>query len=162
MTHAPQIYRAPMWSRDDQIDRESAVAWALRHGVVAVGGHVPIATECLDEAIEMLRERDERLGRRLARFAAVEPGSFMWTRTSDGARLGRLVGSWVHDVSPDATRHDLPHTRACDWVDRPIAPGEVPAAVQHTFARGGRNFQRIHSAPGEVHTARLWSALAGR
>jgi hypothetical protein len=34
---------------------------------------------------------------------------------------------------------------------------EVPAAVVATFARGGRNLQRIHDADAERRTAELWA-----
>jgi hypothetical protein len=85
-------------------------------------------------------------GRRLERFGEVPEGAHVWTRDGDGMyRLGRLAGP-LRDGA-----------RAVDWLDRPFGEDEVPGAVAATFARGGRNFQRTHSATAERATAGLWS-----
>jgi hypothetical protein len=47
--------------------------------------------------------------------------------------------------------------RPAQWLERPFADDEVPAAVARTFARGGRNLQRIHDADAERRTAELWA-----
>ena len=52
------------------------------------------------------------------------------------------------------------HVRPAHWLDRPLDAREVPVAVAATFARGGRNFQRIHDAPAERRTSTLWATLS--
>jgi hypothetical protein len=47
--------------------------------------------------------------------------------------------------------------RPAQWLERPFAADEVPAAVAKTFARGGRNLQRTHDADAERRTAELWA-----
>ena len=57
------------------------------------------------------------------------------------------------------------HVRRAHWLPRPFDEAEVPAAVSATFARGGRNFQRIRDTEAERISAALWArggALVGR
>ncbi len=98
------------------------------------------------------------MARRLERFAEVPDGAFVWTREVDGLyRLGRLAGPWRYDASADAVAADLVHVRPCSWS---VALADVPAAVLHTFSRGGRNFQRIRDPAVEPATADLWAQIA--
>ncbi len=99
---------------------------------------------------------DDRAERRLMRFIAAPDGAFVWTH-HDGMRLGRLTGPWRRD--DDGAVVDLVHVRPCDWVAEPVDPALVPAAVTQTFARGGRNLQRIHPDDVEEKTAALWDRL---
>lgn len=165
MTTPPQqspVYRAPLWSRDDAVDREAAVAWALRHGVVAVGGRLDEVPADLDDAVDLVRRaHGPRLAARLARFAAVEDGAFVWTWSSAlGPRVGRVDGGWRFDGSEGARVADLQHTRPCTWHDEEVPADQVPADVAVTFARGGRNFQRTRSTSAEVATATWWDEHA--
>lgn len=157
-----EVYRAPMRSRRDDVDHAGAVAWALESGIVAVGGVLSRPPRGADDAVELLRrEQDDRLADRLARFIAVEISSFVWTRTDDlGYRLGRVHGPWAYDASPVAARHDLPHTRACRWLDGEIPVDLLPADVEATFGRGGRNFQRVRSVSAEHATEEVWRRCA--
>lgn len=134
-----------MRSRDDAVDHAAAVSWALAHGVVAVGGRLRTAPRSLSEAVTAVeREHGSRVGDRLERFAVVPNGSTMWTRHPDGDLwAGAVTGPWSFDPSPDAASFDLQHTRACEWSEEPVRMDRVPDAVLETFARGGRNFQRI-------------------
>ena len=138
-------YRAPLRSRDDTVDHAAAVSWALARGVVAVGGRLGEVPCSLSEAVAAVaREHGSRVADRLERFAAVPVGSTMWTRHPDGDLwVGVVTGRWSFDDSPDAAAFDLQHTRPCEWSEEPVSPGRAPAAVLETFARGGRNFQRI-------------------
>lgn len=154
----PAVHRAPLWSRDDAVDREAAVAWALRRGVVAVGGRLDERPQDAGDAVELVRrQHDDRVADRLERFMAVAPGDFVWTRSDGlGFRLGRITGAWRFDDSASARELDLQHVRPCVWLDAEVPPPDVPADVFATFARGGRNFQRTRSSSAEVSTAQLW------
>jgi hypothetical protein len=139
------VYRAPMRSRRDDIDPWLAVERALELGLCGMG-----------------EVTDDRSARRLERFAAVPDGSFVWTRDGDGLNfLGRLDGPCRRDECPDAVRADLVHVRDCHWLPDPVPAADIPAAVAHTFARGGRNFQQTHHPDVEAQTIALWDEGSG-
>jgi len=75
-------------------------------------------------------------------------------------RCLRIAGPWRYDDSSHARAVGIHHVRQTLWLDRPFGKDDVPAAVAATFARGGRNLQRIHSGPAEVRTVQLWSTFA--
>jgi hypothetical protein len=140
----PDVYRAPMRSRRDDIDPQQAIDRALTMGLVGFGD----------------AEADDRLARRIARFADVADGSFVWTRDTDGLYwLGRIEGPLVHD--DDGASVDLVHVRPCRWLTDPVLEPDVPAAVLATFARGGRNFQQTHDPNVGEQTAAIWRKRAG-
>jgi hypothetical protein len=114
----------------------------------------------LNEALVAVDARlGERMARRLERFASAPIGAFVWTRDVDGRLwLGRLMGDWHYDGSAAARDADLVHVRDCRWLDRPIEDAAAPAGVLATFARGGRNWQRIHAPDVSAQTAALWDA----
>ncbi|WP_036299048.1 hypothetical protein, partial [Microbacterium sp. C448] len=100
---------------------------------------------------------DDRLAARLARFADAPDGAFVWTSDPDGLLwLGRLEGEWYYDARPGAAEVDLIHVRPCRWLVAPVAEHRVPAGVRATFARGGKNWQRIRSAAVFEASTRLW------
>lgn len=154
----PGVYRAPMRSRRDDVPLDASVARALRTAVCGVGGVLAPPPDDLDHAVLLARNQyDERLARRIERFAAVPIGAFAWTRDGDGEFwLGRLAGPWRYDAGAAAAAVDLVHVRDCEWLDAPVPYGTVPAAVLATFARGGRNFQRIHDPGVDAQTRRAW------
>lgn len=135
------IYRAPMRSRTLDLPAGAGAEYGLEHGVVGIGpGDGP-------KAERMLRA-----------FADLAVGTFVWTRTADDRfHLGRIAGPLREDDAA-ATAVGLPYVRPADWLSRPFGPDEVPADVAATFARGGRNLQRTHSASAEARTAQLWDA----
>lgn len=136
------VYRAPMRSRSDDVDPWLAVEQALLHGVCGMG-----------------EVTDDRAAARLERFAAVPDGAFVWTRDADGATyLGRLTGPCRRDDDPAAVEADLVHVRDCTWLPDPLPAADLPPAVTRTFARGGRNVQRIHDPDVEAETAALWDS----
>ncbi len=153
------VHRAPLRSRDDTVDHAAAVEHALRRGVVGVGGRLDAPRADLDEAIERVdQQHGERVAARLERFAALPAGDFVWTRDAEAELwLGRIEGEWHFDASAPGWEADLQHVRACRWTDAPVPLPEVPAGVLATFARGGRNFQRIHDAEAEAATSRWWA-----
>jgi hypothetical protein len=157
------VVRAPMRPRDRELPDGAGADHGLRSGVVAMGGVLEPAPATLAEAVAATQaEHGERAGRLLLRFAALPDGTFVWTIDGDGAfRLGRITGPWRYDTSAGARATGLHHARPADWSLGPIAAGDVPAGVAATFARGGRNAQRIHDADTERRTAALWEALAG-
>ena len=135
----PDVYRAPMRSRRDEIDLQSTIDRARALGLVGFGD----------------AGGDERLARRVERFAVVADGSFVWTRDSDGLFwLGRIDGPLFYDDAGATV--DLVHVRPCRWTTQPVLEPEVPAAVLATFARGGRNFQQTHDANVGEQSAAIW------
>ena len=96
-------------------------------------------------------------GRRmLSRFAQLPAGMFVWTRGEIFYFLGRITGPCRYDDSPAADEVGIHHVRPTLWLERPFVEQEVPVAVAATFARGGRNFQRIHGDAVEQQTTELW------
>ncbi|BDB41189.1 MULTISPECIES: GAF domain-containing protein [Mycobacterium] len=139
------VYRAPLRSRSDDVDPGLTIERARRLGLCGFG--------------RLLRDPAEsgRLERRVARFAEVENGSFVWTRDPDGLFwLGRIAGPYFYDDVDTASAADLVHVRPCDWLSEPLLEPEVPDAVVATFGRGGRNFQRIHHPSVSQETQRIW------
>ena len=133
-----------MRSRRDHFDLQPTIDRALAAGLVGFG----------DAGV------DERLVRRVARFADVDDGSFVWTRDADGLYwLGRIDGPLFYD--DDGATVDLVHVRPCRWLSQPVLEPEVPAAVLATFARGGRNFQQTHDPSVGPQTQRVWDAKVG-
>ena len=140
----PDVYRAPMRSRRNDIDLQPTIDRALAMGLVGFGD----------------AGADERLARRIDRFAEVPDGSFVWTRDTEGLYwLGRISGPLRHD--DDGVGVDLVHVRPCRWLADPVLESEVPAAVLATFARGGRNFQQTHAPGVGDQTAAIWQKRCG-
>src|SRR5690606_38995999 len=140
------VFRAPMRSRCDDIPEFVAVARALKHQLVGVGGQLGSAPGSLSEAMAAVaQQHGERLARRLNRFASAADGAYVWTRDAhDNLWLGRLAGPWHYDSSREAREVDLVHVRQCRWLPAPVPDRLVPPAVHATFARGGRNWQQTH------------------
>jgi hypothetical protein len=139
------IHRAPMRARDRDLPLGAGARFGVARGVVGIG-----------------ETPGEKGARMLHRFAGLEEGAFVWTRTGeDEYRLGRIAGPWRHDDSEAAREVGIHHVRPADWLDRPFTAAEIPEAVAATFARGGRNFQRTHSEAAERRTAELWAEHAG-
>lgn len=151
-------YRAPMRSRDDTVAPGVAVERALAEGVCGMGGRLDSTPGSLTAALAAVDARHgERAARRLERFAALPTGTLVWTRDVDGLFwLGRLTGSWRYDDDPAARTVDLVHVRACTWSSSPVAASDVPPGVTATFARGGRNGQRIRTAGAGEQSAAVW------
>lgn len=157
------IYRAPMRARDRDVGSGAGADHGLAHGLVGIGDALATPPATLDEAVAAAARHGEKAGRMLRRFADLGDGTFVWTHASDGAfHLGRISGPWRYDDSPAAQAVGIHHVRPADWLERPFGEHEAPAAVPATFARGGRNFQRIHDTSAARSTARLWALAAGR
>lgn len=132
-----------MRSRNDAVEPQATIDRALRHGLCGFG-----------QLVARPGER-ERLARRVARFAEVDEGSFVWTRAADGMFwLGRICGPYAYDDAGASV--DLVHVRPSAWLSVPILEQEVPPAVVATFGRGGRNFQAIRHASIGDETQRIW------
>jgi hypothetical protein len=145
MVDMPEVYRAPMRSRSDDVDLRATIERARRLGLCGFGQRV--------------RDRGEaqRLDRRIARFAEIDDGSFVWTRDADGFYwLGRIEGPYFYDDDAAAAAVDLVHVRPCRWLSAPMLESDAPPAVVATFGRGGRNFQQTHDSAVGAQTARLW------
>jgi len=144
MTIAPAVFRAPMRSRDTTVaDDGAAVERALRLGVVGMGA----------------RPADERLARRLQRFIEAPDGAVVVTRDARGrVHCGRLSGDYRRDDTAEARDVDLVHVRPCTWAADPLDDAEIPPAVRQTFARGGKNWQRVHDRDAETLLAAWWAS----
>jgi hypothetical protein len=104
----------------------------------------------------------ERLDRRVTRFAELDEGSFVWTRETEGLFwLGRSSGPYFYDADETAAAVDLVHVRPCEWLPTPILELDVPGAVVATFRWGGRNFQDIHHPSIGDETQGIWDARRG-
>ncbi|MFW7415103.1 GAF domain-containing protein [Demequina sp. SO4-18] len=158
------VYRAPMRSRRVDVPEGAGVERALSARVCGFGGALDPPPENLEDALEKaVSQHDDRLARRIRRFADAPDGAFVWTRDADGLYwMGRLAGDWRYDSSEGAARVDLLHVRPCAWLTSPIADARVPSDVLATFARGGLNWQRTHSRSAELDSARVWQAVGDR
>lgn len=147
-----------MRSRCDRLDPQAALDRAVSLSRCGFGGVLTPAPADLEAAVTLAAEQhDDRLARRIERFAAVEKGSFVWARDGDGLfRLGRITGPYRYDDAAEAAAVDLVHVRACRWLDAPFTEPAVPPAVVATFHRGGRNFQRTHDADVAAQTQQIW------
>jgi hypothetical protein len=156
--HLP-VYRAPMRSRRDDLPVGPAVERALELGLCGFGGVLDPPPADLEDALAATAlTYDVRTARRLRRFAEVPDGAFVWTREPDGLyRLGRLTGPWYYDSTAVAVAVDLVNVRPCAWSPTLFPESAVPAGTAHTFARGGRNLQRINDPEAELETERLWA-----
>jgi hypothetical protein len=148
-----------MRARDRDEDPGAGAAFGLAHGVVGIGDALDHPPATLDDAIEAARAaHGAKAARMLERFADLPDGTFVWTEGPDGGyHLGRIAGPWRYDDSPAARAVGIHHVRPARWLDRAIGDREVPAAVAHTFSRGGRNLQRTHDEEAERETAALWA-----
>jgi hypothetical protein len=141
------VYRAPMRSRNTAVQLQATIDRALQLGICGFGQFVDRPGE------------QDRLNRRVDRFADLDEGSFVWTRdTSERFWLGRVTGPYLFDADEEAVTVDLVHTRPCEWLSAPILEQDTPAAVVATFGRGGRNFQKIHHASITEGTQHIWDA----
>ena len=154
----PIAYRAPMRSREDAVPPGVGLWRALAECVCGMGGRLDSTPGSLTAALGAVDARHgERAARRLERFAALPAGTLVWTRDVDGLFwLGRLTGPWRYDDDPAARTVDLVHVRACAWSSGPVADSHVPPGVTATFARGGRNGQRIRTAGAGEQSAAVW------
>ncbi|MET0702683.1 MAG: GAF domain-containing protein [Mycobacterium sp.] len=155
-----QVYRAPLRSRNDDIDPQATLARAKMAGVCGFGGVITPPPDDLFSALDSAGQYyGDGFSRRLARFADVFNGSFVWTRDEDRQLwLGMLIGPYFYDRAAAAAEVDLVHVRPCSWRATPVTESTAPAAVVATFDRGGRNFQQIHH-PGIVDLTRaIWES----
>jgi hypothetical protein len=157
------VYRAPMRPRDRDLPAGIGADHGVEHGLVGTGDALDPRPATLDDAVDSAAAiRGGKAARMLRRFAELPEDAFVWTRDSDGMYfLGRIAGPWRYDDSPPAREVGIHHVRPAHWLDRPFGDDEVPAAVAATFARGGRNLQRIGDEHAERRTAELWEREGG-
>jgi hypothetical protein len=147
-----------MRARDRDAPAGAGAELGLAHGLVGIGDALTSAPATLDDAVEAAAEQHgPKAARMLGRFADLPDGAFVWTRVRDGSyRLGRIDGPWRYDDSAAAGAVGIHHVRRARWLDRPFGEDDVPVAVAETFARGGRNLQRIGAAGVAERTADVW------
>jgi hypothetical protein len=161
----PPIFRAPMRSRIVETCPGAGADHAIGRGVVRIGDAVNGRPASAAEAVlAVAQAHGEKAGRMLARFAALPDGTFVWTRQRDGTfRLGRISGAWRYDDFPAALEVGIHHVRPAVWSPRAFGDHDVPAAVAHAFARGGRNLQRMYDREAARQSIEYWGrrVLAG-
>lgn len=140
----------------------AGAAFGLEHGLVGTGDALDQVPDTVDEAVAAAQDRHgDKAGRLLRRFADHPAGAFVWTQDADGGlHLGRITGPWRYDDSPAARAVGIHHVRPTEWLPGPIPEHDVPAAVSHTFGRGGLNLQRTHDENAQRECAALWAARA--
>lgn len=158
----PPIHRAPMRARDRDLPQGPGAQFGLEAGVVGTGDALAAAPATLDDAVAAAAEQHgDKAARMLRRFAELPDGTFVWTRAADGLyRLGRIAGPWRYDDSAAAREVGIHHLRPATWLDRPFGDDDVPPGVAATFARGGRNLQRIDDEHAERLTEEAWERLS--
>jgi hypothetical protein len=131
--------------------------------VVGIGERLVAAPQSPAQAVLAAAEAwGEKAGRMVSRFIGLPSGSYVWTRQSDGLyRLGRITGPWRYDDSAAARATGIHHVRPTDWLPSRFGDDAVPDAVAQTFARGGRNLQRIRDHRVGPHTVALWTCGRG-
>jgi hypothetical protein len=145
-----------MRARDRDAPEGAGADHGVAHGLVGTGDAQDPAPATVEAAVD---RAGRKAGRMVRRFADLPDGTFVWTRTGDGRhRLGRIAGSWRYDDSAAARTVGIHHVRSAEWLERSYGEEETPAAVLATFARGGRNLQRIHDDSAERETAARWDA----
>jgi predicted Mrr-cat superfamily restriction endonuclease len=146
-----------MRARELDAPRDAGALFGLERGLVGIGDVLNPPPCDLDQA---LARADAAYGakaaRMLRRFAALPDRTLVWTSTGGQFHLGRISGPWRYDTSAAAAAVGIHHVRPTDWLATAFGADEIPAAVAATFARGGRNLQRIRDADAERVTARLW------
>jgi hypothetical protein len=149
-----------MRARDRELPAGLGAEHGLAHGLVGIGDALAAPPATIEDAVAAAgAEHGAKAGRMLRRFADLPLGALVWTRDrAGGYHLGRLAGPWRYDSSPAASAVGIHHVRPARWLA--IEPDEVPRAVAATFARGGRNLQRINDGPAERASADLWAAYA--
>jgi len=157
LSSASPIFRAPMRARDRELPAGVGAEHGIAHGLVGIGDALPTVPRSLADAVAgAQREHGEKAGRMLRRFAELPDQTIVWTRTAAGLyAVGRITGPWRYDDGGAAHGVGIHHVRAATWEPDLLGPDEVPVAVAESFARGGRNFQRIHSDLAERQTAIL-------
>ena len=147
-----------MRARDRDLAAGAGAARGVQRGLVGIGDALATVPQDLDDAITMAAaEHGEKAGRMLQRFAGLPIDTLVWTRGPDGAfHLGRISGSWRYDEESGAQEVGIHHVRPTRWLAQSFGAGSVPPAVAATFARGGRNLQRINDVPAEQQSAELW------
>ena len=158
---AVDVFRAPMRARDRDLPPGAGAAHGLTRGCVGIGDALDAVPATIDEAVAAAAaQHGEKAGRMLRRFAELPDGAYVWTRDTIGSfHLGRICGPWRYDDDPDAREVGIHHARPSSWIA--IAADRVPAAVPESFARGGRNLQRINDDEAQRRTLELWAGRAG-
>jgi hypothetical protein len=129
-----------MRARSLDVPPGAGAAFGLARGLVGIGD-----------------DPGEKAARMARRLGDLPDGTFVWTRDRDGLYwLGRIAGPARYDDSPAAREAGIHHVRPATWLERPFGEDDAPAGVVATFARGGRNMQRIRDA--ERETPVLWEA----
>lgn len=147
-----------MRARDRDAPPFQGARCGVSTGLVGIGDALDPPPGNLDEAIVAAgTAHGDKAGRMLVRFAELAEGVFVWTRTGeDEFRLGRIAGPWRYERSGCVRIAGIHHVRPAIWLPDPLPVAATPAAVVETFARGGRNLQRINDPEVEPDTESLW------
>jgi hypothetical protein len=148
-----------MRSRNREAPPGAGAEFGIARGVVGIGERIDDRPGTVAEAVlAVTQAHGEKAGRMLHHFAGLPDGAFVWARLRDGTyRIGRIAGPWRYEDSSAAREVGIHHVRPVVWSPRRLGLRDVPVAVARTFARGGRNLQRIRDDDAERQTIELWT-----
>ena len=157
------VYRAPMRARSVDAGSYPGARFGVANSLTGTGEPLSRAPVDLEEALVLSEEEHgAKSARMLERFAGLQDGTLVWTRTAeDEFRLGSLTGGWRYDESSEALRIGICQVRPTRWISDIFSHLTAPDAVGHTFSRGGRNFQRIRDPDTEERSSSLWNGAVG-
>lgn len=147
-----------MRARDRDAGQFEGAHYGFERGLVGIGGELSPSPANLEESVLRAADRiDPKTSRMIRNFASLPEGSYVWTQTGESEyRLGLITGPWSYDSSPKATAVGIFQVRPAEWLPVPFTLKTTPLPVIDTFARGGRNFQRIRDPEAGPATHRLW------
>lgn len=150
-----------MRARSLDADKYEGAVYGVENSLVGTGEPLESVPGDLDQAVfETSRQHSEKSARMLERFAGLESGVLVWTRTGDDEfRLGMIEGPWRYEDSGETGQTGICQVRSASWLPQVFTHASVPSGVAATFNRGGRNFQRIRDRETEVQSTRLWQDL---
>ncbi len=148
-----------MRARDRDLPAFAGAEHGVEAGLVGIGDALACVPASLAQAVGAAeREHGAKAAHMLRRFAGLSDGALVWTRTGEARyALGRIAGPWRYDDGAAARAVGIHHIRPTRWLRVSFGPDAVPVAVAETFARGGRNLQRIHSDLAERQSVALWT-----
>ena len=148
-----------MRARDRDLPAFAGAEHGVEAGLVGIGDALAGVPASLAEAVAA---RSASTARRRPACSAASPSSP--TARSSGpeparraTRSGASPARGATTTGPRRARSESTTSVRARWLSVSFGPDAVPVAVAETFARGGRNLQRIHSDLAERQSVALWT-----